>query len=684
MKKCLSFFIITLLFISYAHAQEPQNNEVIENLIEELTEAAEAEIDFSTLYDDLLFYIENPLNLNTATRDDLERLQFLNDFQIEGLLKYQRTAGEMQTIYELLLVDGFDKADIKHLIPFVTVNKKEDTYKPTVKQILKYGRNTLFLRNQFVIEEPAGYSSLTEPDKRYDGNRMRYYTRYKFDYKRKIQFGFTAEKDPGEAFRFDDQVKGFDYYTGHLQIKNVGIFKSINIGDYQTKFGQGLVAWSGYGTRKSSYVLDIRKKHDGLRKYSSTDENKFFRGAGATIRVFNTDITAFVSYKNIDAAIELDTLTDEEISTSYQTTGLHRKASEMLSRKQISEFVYGANATYRSTNFRIGATYINYEFGIPLEKDPKVYSQFEFSGDQNSNYSIDYQYNWRNFYFFGEEAMSQNGGYALLNSMLVHLAPQMSLALLHRRYTPDYQAYYASGFGEKSNTNNENGMYIGTEIHPYRNWKVSAYYDAFSFPWLRYRLHAPSSGVDYFVQTDYNPSRYIEMYVRYKDETGNENQSDESTGIEDVVSTRKQQLRYHISYSLSRELVLKSRIELALYRKENLPDETGFMMYQDINYHPKAIPLTTSFRFAVFDADYNARSYAYENDILYAFSVPSYSGRGFRTYLTLKYTLIDSFADIWLRYALFHYTDRDVIGSGWDEIDGSNKSEVKIQLRLKF
>ncbi len=682
MKKFFFILFISLISNAVVFAQEPKNNQLIENLIEELSESADAEIDFSILYEDLLFYLENPIDLNTATREDLEKLQFLNDFQIEGLLKYQRNIGVFHTIYELQLVQGFTKIDIFRILPFVTIHVKKQTTIPDVKRVLAHGGNTLFLRTQSVIEEPAGYSELSE--KRYDGNRMRYYAKYQFKYKKNVNAGFTMEKDPGEAFWVDSLPKGFDYYTAHVELRNVGMFKTINLGDYQAKFGQGLTTWTGYGSGKSSYISDIRKKHDGLRKYSSSDENMFLRGVGTTVRLKDFEFSVFGSYKNIDGNIDTTEYDDEVIATSYQTTGLHNTFNTRQDRKSVSELIYGGNLTYRYNNLRVGATYFNYQFGIPLQKADRVYSYYDFRGDRNTNYSIDYQYSWHNFYFFGEEAMSANGGKAFLNSMLVSVAPQLSMALLHRHYDPDYYAYYAAGFGEKSKTNNETGMYIGAEIYPLRTWKVSAYYDTYSFPWMLFRTHAPSNGVDYFAQADYSLSRNVDMYFRYKTETAFENQSDESTGVEDLASTRKQMFRYHISYGVSKNLTLKSRIEVAKYTKSNLPDETGFMMYQDVEYRTPALPLDISFRFAMFDSDYNARSYAYESDILYAFSVPSYSGRGVRSYLTVKYTIIDDFLDIWLRYGIFHYEDREVIGSGMDEVLGRNKSEAKIQIRMKL
>ncbi len=55
------------------------------------------------------YYLENPLNLNTATIEELERLHFLTDFQIISLKKYIQDNGELLTIYELPLVYGILK-----------------------------------------------------------------------------------------------------------------------------------------------------------------------------------------------------------------------------------------------------------------------------------------------------------------------------------------------------------------------------------------------------------------------------------------------------------------------------------------------------------------------------------------------------------------------------------------------
>lgn len=634
----------------------------------------------------MYYFAQNPLNLNSATREELEKFQFLSDFHIEDILEYQRTAGEMISIYELQLLESFSLNDIKHILAFITVEPKPEKQIPNFKRALKYGSNNLFLRSQFILQEQKGYTDEPNIDKKYQGNKFKYYTRYQFDYKRKIKFGFVAEKDPGEAFFKQSQKQGFDYYSAHIQIDDIWKFKTITLGDYQVRFGQGLVAWSGLSSGKSSYVMSVKKKYDGLRKYSSVDENKFMRGIGTTAEIGKFNITGFISYKYIDGNIEqADTLTEEEqIISSFQITGLHRNDGELIDKHSVSEFVYGGNIKWKHPKFKVGASYIEYFFGSELNKTLNAYNQFEFQGNHGLNASIDYQTNFKNIFFFGEEAVSLNGGFALLNSAVFKLAPQMSLAVLQRYYSKDYQAYYAAGFAEQSKTSNENGVYFGTEIHPVRNWKISAYFDTYKFPWLKYRTYAPATGVDFFTQVDYSFNRYVDMYVKYKQESKYQNSSDDFTGVIPLQQIQKRQFRYHITYSLSKNLTLKNRLELSDFKDDSEEEKTGFVIYQDVNYKFDTFPLNFSMRVAFFDAEYDARIYAYENDILYGYSIPGYSGKGLRTYLTLKYTVIKDFVDIWLRFANTNYTDRDIIGSSYDEIQGKNKSEIKFQVRIKF
>jgi hypothetical protein len=75
--------------------------------------------------------------------------------------------------------------------------------------------------------------------------------------------------------------------------------------------------------------------------------------------------------------------------------------------------------------------------------------------------------------------------------------------------------------------------------------------------------------------------------------------------------------------------------------------------------------------------------YAFESDVLYAFSILPYAYKGSRIYGMLKLDVARGL-DVWLRYATWIYTDRNVISSGNTAISGNTKSDVHIQLRYQF
>ena len=691
MKYSLVFICFLFIpFFLFSQQKPVSNEEIIENFIEEISSNTDKELDYTSLYEDLTYYLNEPLNLNTATKQELEKLQILSDFQINSILQYIKDYGQFLSIYELLNVNGFNEDYTKLLLPFITIKSEKPILGFSPKKALKYGSNKIFIRTQRVLEEQQGYSPITDsallasPNSRYLGSPEKLYVRYAFNYKTKVAWGITAEKDQGEEFFKGSQKRGFDFYSAHLLLKDIGPVKTIALGDYYAQFGQGLVLCSGYSFGKSSLVTNTRKKAQGLKKYSSADENLFFRGAGATVRIKSFDFTAFYSKKKIDANITLIDSLSEQIqeTSSLQTSGEHAYPSELTDRKVLPETILGGNISLNRDKFRIGITGIHYAYGANIVKTPTIYNQYDFSGNSNSNIGSDFQIIIKDVTLFGEGALSENGGKAFMSGMLFNLSTQINMALIYRNYDRNYQNMFSSAFGENSVNANEHGFYIGTTIYPYAKWKVSAYYDLFTFPWLKYGTYAPSKGSDYFVELSYSPSRYVNMQVRYKQKVKPENIPSAIPSIidaiEDVITSKT---RFHISYKLSRTLEMRNRIEWVKYDKYP-KTENGFMIYHDVLYKPQQLPFTFSARYCIFDTDgYDSRLYEYENDVLYAFSVPAMYDKGTRYYFNVKYSFSKNI-DLWLRYSQTYYSNKDVISSGLSQIDGNKKSEIKIQLRI--
>ena len=124
MKKALPYllgFFLLAAGVTTAWAQDENDsrkNLMIEVLVETIAEQAgenDENIDYNTLVDDLLLFSEKPLNLNTATLDDLQRLVILNDIAITSLLAHREAHGKLLNILELQGIKGFKFILLRYL-----------------------------------------------------------------------------------------------------------------------------------------------------------------------------------------------------------------------------------------------------------------------------------------------------------------------------------------------------------------------------------------------------------------------------------------------------------------------------------------------------------------------------------------------------------------------------------------
>jgi hypothetical protein len=685
------------LFAQVPDQGDPRKENIIEQKIETIAEQAEDEnLDYTTLLDELKYYLEHPINLNTATREELEQFGLLDDIQINNLLNHIQKNGRLIAIYELQTIDGFDAVTIQRILPFVTV--KLDFNRPNVswREIKENGQNQLFIRWQRTLEEQVGYALISDsllqlkPNSRYLGSPDRIYTRYRFNYGTNISWGFTAEKDPGEEFFKGTQKQGFDFYSAHFYLRNIGRLKALAVGDYHAQFGQGLTLWTGLAFGKSIFLTNIKRSGIGIRPYTAVDENRFLRGAAVTYQLIrNVEATVFYSQKHIDANVNSaasDTLDREEglIVTSFQLSGFHRTPNEIKNKRILQERIYGGNISYKSRALKIGITAAKTEFAGILQRRLKFYNQFEFNSNELFNVGLDYNYIYRNINLFGEISRSDNGAIAYVNGAIMSLDPRLTLTLLHRNYPRNYHNLNASPISENTRAANENGILVGIQAIPAPKWNFTAYYDQFIFPWMKFQVNAPSHGFEVLAQLTYVPTKKIELYGRYRHRNRFRNTPEDIDDIDFIVAENQQNYRFNATYNITPSIRLRNRVEFTTYKRGNNPTENGYLIYQDIIYKALSSPLSFSFRYAIFETEsYNTRIYAYENSVLYAFSVPGLFDNGSRAYLTLRYTIVKNI-DLWLRYAQTFYYNRNTIGSGLEQINGNTRSDVIAQIRFRF
>ncbi|WP_340113584.1 helix-hairpin-helix domain-containing protein [Maribellus mangrovi] len=659
-------------------AQENDPQQLIEAIIESQLENIEEGTDVALIIEDLEGLLENPININSTSAEELSRLYLLNPVQIDQLLKYVKTYGPVYSIFELNTIDGFTPDILKKMEPFIVFGPVEEQ-KVDLKKELKYGRHELLLRGLGTMQEARGYKEKDDGTTPYEGNRYRYYTRYSYKTRNKLTLGFTAEKDPGEAFLQGSNKQGFDYYSGHISIKPGKTFQQIIAGDFVVRAGQGLTLWQGYTNGKSVDVLGISKTGQSIRPYTSVNENAYFRGVAATLDFGRVSLSIFGSHKKADGNIETDENGIEHF-TSLQTSGYHRTQSEIEDEKSVKASDAGAVLSMQFNHLKIGANAVYQRFDKAFIRSDQLYNKFRFSGDENYTGSIDYLFSKGKFQLFGEAALSKSLGFAVVQGAVARLNDQLSFSALFRHFDKNYHALWANTFADGTNTNNESGLYLGTRILPVKFVTLSGYSDMYQSHWINYSTAGPSRGWDIFAQADVHISENFSFYLRFKNEEKDNKFKADKLYIN--LPERTQKLRLHIDYRISQVFQAKTRFEHVYYEEED--SENGFMIFQDIKYEPLKIPINLIARIAWFSTDsYDSRIYAYENDLLYTFAVPAYYGKGIRTYLNLKYRISKN-VEFWLKVANTRWTDREVISSGYNEIKGSNKSELKMQLRLKF
>jgi hypothetical protein len=158
---------LLLCFLAFEKAcaqTDEQKNSIIEQRIEEIANSLDEgqELDYTNLFEDLAFYFEHPLNLNSASVDELRELHLLTDIQIANLQKHLARYGALRSIYELQAVEDFDIPTIRNLTWFVNVEPVLSLKGFSMAEFWRESTHDLFIRYKRNLQLQEGF--LPDPD----------------------------------------------------------------------------------------------------------------------------------------------------------------------------------------------------------------------------------------------------------------------------------------------------------------------------------------------------------------------------------------------------------------------------------------------------------------------------------------------------------------------------------------
>lgn len=657
-------FAVILIFISasisvvFPQADTSNSFSALEVLLEDAVDENED----SHLYDIIENLIENPININTASINDLMKMPLLNYSTASEIIRYRNLQGGINSYEQLKNIQTVDSGLIEKIFPFI---KFDDKHYSPLQSIQDYFQNVNFtyrLRTSQDVQTRNGFAN-----GKYVGQRYKLYNRLQAFSDNKFRAGILIEKDAGEKSLTD-----FTAY--YLCIDSISIFSNIILGDYLFEFGQGIVIWGPYSFSKGSDAIGTASKnHRNTIPYLSANENQYFKGISSKINFGNFSITPFISYRMLDASIDSST----NKTTSIVIDGYHRTESELRKKDRLKENIYGVSADYTfMENQRISLLYYQTKFNNDFE-GKELYKP---SGNSFEYLSLGYSSFINKLYLSGEIS------YDMMSVASINIAEflvdrRLSLVFSYRSYPRNFISMLGSPFGEKGYTQNETGFYTGLNYRsPYGTFNI--YYDQFQYPIADNTFLFPSHGNEILFYYNYKILKNTEIRFRYK------NENKELPGIINeeysLLKRKTQNFRGEISYKVDKNIQCRTRIEFVKLSFSHISQsESGFLAFQDFRFTP-INNLNVYCRIAFFRTDsYNSRIYEFENDLTGVMTnIPMY-GEGLRWYMLAKYNTTFGL-NVSIKYSELYKPNERTIGSGYSEILGNLDNKISLQLDYRF
>lgn len=702
----IALCIMLLPVLSTAQTPLPRS---VTDYIEQLAEEGEDEAveELMELYES---HADMPLNIND-TSHTLADIPFVSELQRQYLKAYIHLYGELHTLNELLNIYGFDSLTVELIRPIVVAEPISHEQKLTLKELLTHGRSNLVTGISGTVEQSRGYR-----DTIYEGDCLRIMWRYSYNYKDRIRLQLSGDKDPGEAIFAGSQRQGFDFYGYSLMLNDLWNpshrwdasqsswkpstvwIRKIVIGQMHAQFGQGLTLWSGYGTRQA-YNTGIYRYAPGLRQNGAFTEYGYLRGIGTTVAIGkHLDVTLIYANTLRSATLPRKAATDSTIDwvQSLYLSGYHRTLTERNKKDQLREQLLGSHVEYHTDRLIVGATFAAMQLDKEMIPAEYVYNDNIFKGRQNLNAGVDATWRYKRLLLFAEAALCYNQPAdtlprnikpAAVAGMELALSNEHQLSGQIHYYDTNYHNLHSSAIGFNSTPQNEWGGGVYYHGHLPLDIQATASATWVKFPHMKYLIYAPSHACDYRVAMERPfillPDLSLQVHYRYKERERNITPSTLVDGHYLIEWTYRHQIQADLVFD-NRRLKLNSRAAYAHYQGDDSKPVAGWLLYQDIQYHPKTIPLNVALRAAWFNVDdYEARINSVESDFIYNYNSNTYQYHGYRLYLLFRYD-ISSHWNIGIKYSYTHYLNRNDFGSGYDLIDVPHRQQWRVQMRLKW
>lgn len=222
--------------------------------------------------------IRRQLKINLLPRSRLIASGLFSSYQVASLLDYRQRHGYVLSFSELASVDGFGSRYVELLRPFVSLDTGGET---GVMPVLENLRNDLALRGgcRYSVEE--------------------------LDW----QYGLKYGIDVGERFQASigvtrsraGRTPAPDFYTASTSYDFKKVDARLVLGDFNARFGQGLLAWNGAFLTSLATPSGFMKKASGVSAVRSFTGSVANTGAAAEFGIGRFTLSAATAVSGLEA-----------------------------------------------------------------------------------------------------------------------------------------------------------------------------------------------------------------------------------------------------------------------------------------------------------------------------------------------------------------------------------------------
>ncbi|MFN3529751.1 MAG: hypothetical protein ACK417_07510 [Bacteroidia bacterium] len=617
--------------------------------------------------------MSRPLDLNKVGSAELQLSGLLNTNEIQALLQHKAKFGPLIAWYELQAIPGFSPERIAELRPYCIVN--EGHVQEGLRQSFKQAQQRILIRSRRILQEQAGY----DPSRRdaglshYAGHPQALLIQYRHQGHRH-SMALNLSRDPGEV--------GIDRIGGHVLLKPGGALKELVVGDFHLQLGQGLIANTSFMPGRSAGIT--ASYHPGSRFTGASGNQTWgtYRGMAARVRIHqNIDLVPWLFHMQWSARIEAQ-FTDSAQSPvvlSIQQSGRFRTPTELERRNNLSVQGAGLQLAGKQSQleWQIQGQYL--QSSLPFVRQPEWYRAFDPIGAQFMHVSFSQKWQGKRWQQFGEIALFNGATAAAIQHLLLSMSSTMHLQLSYRNYPAAYYSFFANSLRASSQVRNERGWLMMLHYQPKHRHQIDYYVDMYQHPWLRYRINAAALGFDQRIQWQYQPDKKSRLQIRLRQTERHRNADD--TYFRQLSSYAQTRASFIWQQEVTAQWQGMIRVDRNHFHEQQKV-QAAFALSYRLRY--QIGPLRLAWQQSIFDAqDFDNRFYIGEPDVLYGQGIGMLSGQGIGNLLLLQMRAKHGL-DFWFCLASTHFSDRDVVGSGLEQIKGPVRTEVRLQVQYRF